>query len=168
MPLISMENVDPSVRSAAEFRQYKVCCAAIWCLRHEADVHYHQERGSHQYAQLKPPPYVPEVMDCSFFIGYCYKVAGCPDPYESDYKAISTTNELYRHGTLVGGANVKEGMLQPGDVTFEGLTGNFFTHVCLYVGGGEVISHGGEGGPLKRSYKGWSGGPLQAVRRYPF
>lgn len=168
MPLISVDNIDPSVLSPAEFRQYKVCCAAIWCLRHKDDLSYGATRDVRNW---HPPPSMPNVLDCSALIHYCFKVAGCPDPSENSNYAGNTAS-LWGSGILVGGKNVTTGQMRPGDVCFYGwkvpMVGGDSEHATLYVGQGKVISQGSEEGPFLVGYKSDFKKPFIGVKRYRF
>lgn len=79
--------------------------------------------------------------DCSGTSILCYSLAGCPDPNGTSFSGYGNTWSL-----IVRGVAVKEAQSAPGDLTFYGSGGP--EHVVIELGGGMVMSHGHEGGPL--------------------
>jgi cell wall-associated NlpC family hydrolase len=103
----------------------------------------------------------PRYADCSSLATWCIwnaiKVA---------YGARDTVNGLswragYTGTMLSHGARVKS--LMPGDCIIYG-RGHPGSHTAIYVGGGKVISHGSEAGPLLLPWR--YRGDVIAVRRY--
>jgi len=166
MALINIKDIDPSILSASEFRQYKVCCAALY-------YYYNRDQMGYTFggtSPFKPPPYVPPSLDCTKFIHYCFQVAGSPDPSGTGH-FNGNTESLWRSGVLVGGSGVKAGMLHPGDIVFYGygstMVGGKNEHASLYIGDGKIVSHGQDSGPLFYDYtKGDK--PVVGARRYQF
>jgi hypothetical protein len=185
MTLTDLSNIFPPDLSPAEFRQYKVLCAALWCYYNEADVHYSNGRGREQTDQLRrPPPAVPSNLDCTSYIHWCFAVAGCPDPSgggtfgSKGGDFMGNTATLWEHGRLIGGPDVKVRQLLPGDICFyslasqgSGMVGGNGEHASLHMSKGDCLSHGSEHGPKKTWYNSaedTSGKPLYGVRRYEF
>jgi hypothetical protein len=96
----TINNVDPSGLSAGEFRQYKVVCAALWGYYHQ-EIGYSHVRGSEFLSQCKPPPYVPDSLDCSAFALYSDRIAGAPCPANCGYNGQVSTATLWPVGKLV-------------------------------------------------------------------
>jgi len=147
MTLINIKDVNPAILSPSEFRQYKVCCAALFCYYNRDQIHY----GYGTTSPFTPPPTVPNSFDCTKFIHWCFKVAGCPDPSATGgYNG--NTSSLWGQGVLVGGKNVKAGEMHPADIVFYGygssMVGGKNEHASLYVGDGKAVSMGSEAGPL--------------------
>ena len=96
------------------------------------------------------PPRVPEWEDCSSFATWTYFVAGAPDPNGAGYNGSGYTGTLSRHGRRLGGEGSSRSqqlkLAQPGDLVFYG-PGWPWGHVSIYIGGGQVVSHGTESGP---------------------
>jgi cell wall-associated NlpC family hydrolase len=80
-------------------------------------------------------------------VTWCYWAAGAPDPNGRNFDGLGYT------GTQIGnGTAVTLEQAQPGDLVFYGKKVDpdpqaGITHVALYVGNGNVISHGSESGP---------------------
>jgi hypothetical protein len=113
---------------------------AIFGYNHRGSIHYTQ--SSMRMYGVKHhvhPPGIPYYEDCSSFATWCYYAAGAPDPNHLGYSGFGFTGTLGSHGTRTLSP-------RPGDLCFYG----FFPyhHVTIYIGGGRVISHGSEIGPL--------------------
>lgn len=93
--------------------------------------------------------------DCSGTSILIYKLAGQPDPNHTAYDGSGWTGSLIHHGVQVPAS-------QPGDLVFYGPGSS--THVAVAIGGGQVVSHGSEGGPriLPVHYR----SDINEVRRY--
>src|SRR5262249_27972434 len=80
---------------------------------------------------------------------WTYFVAGAPDPNGHGYDPNAAwTLTLGTHGESLGTSRSQQlSRAQPGDLVFYG-SGLPWEHVAIYVGGGQVVSHGGEAGPL--------------------
>jgi len=173
MPLVDVKGLDPSVLSPAEFRQYKVCCAAIWASYQEPDIHY--GNGRSEWSKIaKPPPHIPTPLDCSLFVTWCFRAANVQDPNGGNYASSMNTLSLWasKRGTYIGGANVGLRMLHPGDLIFSTsdggpLRGGNHDHVQIYIDDGLAISMGNEDGPHKLDWN-KSGKQLFGVKRYTY
>jgi len=109
----------------------------------EPIIHYTQSALRMQGVRDRiKPPRVPNWEDCSSFVTWLYWVAGAPDPNGLNYSGYGYTGTLVRHGRPISVVQ-----LRPGDLVFYG--GSYWVphHVAVYVGGGQVISHGTESGP---------------------
>jgi cell wall-associated NlpC family hydrolase len=164
-----------SILTPSEFRQYKVICAAIWCMYNTDRIGYGHVRGAELKKQFRAPPQAPHELDCSSFITYCFNVSGCPDPNGGiGYSGGGSTESLWVNGTLVGGPNVKQRSLEPGDVMFFSvdssgpMKGGNSEHVSLYIDDGSAISHGSAEGPLIVDFDKSKGKNLIGARRYAF
>jgi cell wall-associated NlpC family hydrolase len=78
--------------------------------------------------------------DCSSLATGCYFIAGLLDPNNLHYNGQGYTGTLAVHGKWVS-------VPEPGDLVLYGW-GFPYHHVAIYVGGGRVVSHGSESGPL--------------------
>jgi cell wall-associated NlpC family hydrolase len=170
----TINNVNPNGLSASEFRQYKVVCAALWGYYNANDISYSHIRGRGLLDQCKPPPYIPDTLDCSAFALYCYKIAGAPSPSSSGYDGQVSTASLWPVGKLVGTSSYKMANLEPGDLVFYASGtphGGDGEHVSVYISDGMVISHGSpRHGPVAVTIEKESGytAGLYGIRRYPF
>lgn len=129
---------------------------ALYAESHKSSIHYTQGplrwQGIDQ--QLKPPAF-PHYADCSSFVTWCYWVAGLPDPNGLNYRA-GYTGTLANHGRQVNTP-------LPGDLVLYGPPAPYH-HVAIYIGNGQVVTHGSEAGPYIASihYR----GDLAQIRRY--
>lgn len=167
-------NVNASTLTPSEFRQWKVICAAFWCFYHAPQINYSNVRGKGLTDQFRIPPYVPEAFDCSGFATYCYSIAGCPDPNGGNYRTGPLdTSSLWRNGFLVGGPNVKQSDMEPGDLIFFShdqtgpMQGGNSEHVSIYIDTGSNVSMGNNDGPSIYKYVDETK-PVRGVRRYTF
>jgi len=177
MTLTDVTNVFAPDLSPAEFRQYKVICAALWCFYNEGNVHYSNGRGRQQSEQLRhPPPAIPTELDCTSFIHWCFAVAGCKDPSGTG-NYMGNTATLWGKGRFIGGPDVKVRSLLPGDICFysfarqgSGMVGGNGEHAALHISKGDCMSHGSEHGPRKTYYNSTEDNskPFFGVRRYEF
>lgn len=94
--------------------------------------------------------------DCSSISTGYYYIAGLPDPNGLHYNGQGYTGTLAVHGRWVS-------VPEPGDLALYGW-GFPYHHVAVYVGGGRVVSHGSEIGPLLVSAR--YRGDLAMFRRY--
>lgn len=132
---------------------------ALYGVAHSGSIHYTQSsrRMEGVRRRLKPPAY-PRYEDCSSFATWCYWVAGAPDPNGRGYDGQGYTGTLASHGKRVS----RLAEARPGDLIFYG--GGFpYGHVAVYIGGGKVVSHGSEHGPLvcSAAYR-----PISTIRSY--
>jgi hypothetical protein len=106
------------------------------------------------------PPHFPTQEDCSSFVTWCYFVAGAPDPNGRGFDGQGYTGTQIAHGTETDNP-------RPGDLVFYGHSHGDINHVTLFVGNGQVISHGQESGPMlyPLDYS-RSGGGRQQIRSY--
>lgn len=155
----------------AEWRQYKVVCAALWCWYNKDQIAYGGLRGSEFLKECKIPPYVPSTLDCSGFATYCFDISGCPDPNGQSFNGQANTALLWANGKIVGDANVKSAALEPADLVFYAydgpLHGGNSEHVAVYIDEGYVVSMGSDEGPLLVEYNKESK-PVYGARRYQF
>jgi cell wall-associated NlpC family hydrolase len=115
--------------------QQRVVQAAYYALANKSVIHYREFRPM---TDIAPPPNVPNYMDCSTFVTWCYKSASLPDPNGMSYNGSGNTSTELVHG------NLRFGPSQPADLVFSYTP---ISHVSLAVGRGMVISHGREGCP---------------------
>jgi cell wall-associated NlpC family hydrolase len=180
MTLNTVSSINPVDLSPAEFRQYKVICAALYCFYNAGQLFYSNVRGKGLSDQFHPPPFIPGHLDCSSFVHWCFAVSGCQDPSGGgtlgsaggDFQG--DTGTLWVKGRFIGGSDVKSKYLLPGDVIFysdgpsgAGLHGGNSEHCALYIADGKVISMGSDEGPLKLPYN-ESSKALYGARRYEF
>lgn len=123
----------------------KIVEAAKYFASIEPRVHYTQSGARMDIVRHKRRiPVTGDVYeDCSSFATACYWLAGCPDPNGSFYNGMGWTGTLGVHGRIVTASQA-----QPGDLVLYG-PGHPWEHVAIYIGGGKVISHGSEGGPME-------------------
>ncbi len=124
-------------------KRQRIVAAANVGFRNRGSIRYTQDarrmQGVRERIRL---PNFPRFEDCSSFATWCYWVAGAPDPNGRGYDGFGFT------GTQIGpGRKVTEP--RPGDLVFYGWepARNCPKHVALYVGNGNVVSHGSESGP---------------------
>jgi cell wall-associated NlpC family hydrolase len=139
--------------------------AAFLALRHRSVVHYTQGssrwQGIRNRLRSKVGQY-PHYADCSSLATWCLWNA-LHETYEvRDIVNGAGWNAGFT-GTLLNNGVRVTGKMLPGDLVIYG-SGFPGHHVAIYVGGGMVISHGSESGPL---YLRWNyRGDVMAVRRY--
>lgn len=131
---------------------------ALYLAAHAASIHYTQSSLRWQGIdnRIKPPSF-PRYADCSSMATYCYWVAGGPDPNNLGFRA-GYTGTMVNHGWRVS-------VPRAGDLCFYGWQSRGVPeHVAVYIGGGRVVSHGSESGPLNLPlhYR----GDLVQIRRY--
>jgi hypothetical protein len=135
---------EPRVRTAI------VDAARFWN-RRRAEIDYSQVRPF----QLARPPEVPSRIDCSGFVAICHMAGGAKNPNVQGGSPLPW-NGLGYTGTLMnGGRRCSVDELRPGDLVFYGSTTTPSpafpvgspTHVALWIGDGNVMSHGRSEGP---------------------
>lgn len=130
--------------SPEEQKRNKIVATAFVGYNNRVNIHYTQSalrmQGVRQH--ILPPKY-PNWEDCSSFATWCYWVSGAPDPNGLGYNGYGYTGTQVLHGHTTTVVSAK-----PGDLFFYGSSRGIPTHVAVYVGGGRVISHGSEAGPL--------------------
>jgi cell wall-associated NlpC family hydrolase len=101
-----------------------------------------QAKHNLNYGKIRPINYnlPPGTTDCSGLTICAFKRAGWGDPSGNKYDGSGFTESLRSHGTKVGIATIQRNDL---------VHYNNPEHVALYVGNGMVISHGGQGDPVK-------------------
>lgn len=95
----------------------------------------------------------PNYADCSAFVTWCLWNAlhvrfELPDIVNGSNWSAGYTGTLLAHGVPVPLAR-----LQPADLILYGVPGTTGKHVAIYIGDGECVSHGSEGGPYKLDYR---------------
>lgn len=90
-------------------------------------------------------PNFPKSGDCSGMLTgwYWEGTEGRVDPNGRGFDGYGFTGTQWPRGERVG-----VGELRPGDAVFYGWDGRYPTHVAVYIGGGQVVSHGSSQGPL--------------------
>lgn len=103
------------------------------------------------YRQIRPFPYNTTgaiFTDCSGFVGWCFKQAGAPDPYQRQHKGIGNTETLISLGKLL---KVPRLQVRPGDVVVYSADRPVGEqHTAVIVKGGKdplTVSMGQEGDP---------------------
>jgi cell wall-associated NlpC family hydrolase len=133
--------------------------AAILGLRNRAAIHYNKDNATLRWDginhhRLASKGQFPHYADCSSFVTWCLwnVLRNRPDTVNGQKWRAGYTGTMIKHGT-----RVTEAAIKPGDVAF------YDHHVAIYIGGGFVISHGKEIGPLKvhLHYR-----KLNEIRRY--
>lgn len=127
-------------------RRATIVNTALYGARVSGSIHYTQSSLRMYGVRNKiKPPGIPRYEDCSSFSTWCYWVAGAADPNGLGYNGQGYTGTLAAHGRAVSPSQAR-----PGDLVFYG--GGFpYTHVAIYIGGGKVVSHGSERGPIVTS-----------------
>lgn len=104
-------------------------------------------------------PNTPSEGDCSSTaIDISYAV-GAPDPNGTGYNCTGYTGSLIARGTRVSAP-------EPDDLVFYTADGHSACHVAIYVGGGQVVSHGVPGGPQLLDTHNMDGLAVLEYRRY--
>lgn len=117
----------------------KIVRIALYAYSQRDVIHYSQD-FARRMSDFGPPPNVPNYTDCSGLATWVYKCAGAPDPNGFGYNGYGYTGTMTAHGTKVSLASLRKG-----DLIFYGFP---VSHVAIYIGGGRVVSHGSEPGPL--------------------
>lgn len=108
-------------------------------LKNKKNLRYEEIRPI-QYDFLNPP--YPKTLDCSGFVIACYKYAGLTDPSANSYNGQGFTGDMIPNCT-----KISKGDAVAGDMCFFGSSESATTHVNIYVGNGQSISHGHPGTP---------------------
>lgn len=142
--------------------------AAYVGLKHQATLTYTQD-GFRRWEGIREKRLAwkgqcPKGSDCSAFATWCLWNALGRHFGIGDIVNGSSWNAGYT-GTLIGhGKKVRNWRrLNRGDLVLYGDPFGGSGHVAIYVGGGRVISFGGEPGPRLLP---WNYRPVTAVRRY--
>lgn len=122
--------------------------AAVLGLHHREAIHYTQGSArwqgiDHRLVAINGS--FPHFADCSSFVTWCYWNAlkvkfGLPDIINGQSWRAGFTGTMMAHGWRVSSP-------LPGDAVMYGPAPNA-SHTALYTGGGLVVSHGSEAGPL--------------------
>lgn len=126
----------------------KIVANAWWGVHNEPLITYPPHDIRSGIPHIHDKHHLPLETDCSGFATLCYSWAGAPDCNGNGYNGQGYTGTMLAHMREIPKSKVKPGDL----VVFGGGTGN---HVCIVVTTGsdpELISHGGNSGPLKISY----------------
>jgi len=150
-----MEQFCAAVGEEARVRRAIVDAARFWQTR-RADIDYSQVRPF----ELKRPPEVPARIDCSGFVTICHLAGGANNPNVERGKRLPYNGLGYTGTLLNGGRRCAVEELRPGDLVFYGFTTtpgpafplNSPTHVALWLGDGDVMSHGRKQGPERLGY----------------
>jgi cell wall-associated NlpC family hydrolase len=133
----------PSTQRAA------IVKAAIYAASRAYMIHYTQSgarmQGVRERIRL---PRVPSYEDCSSFVTWLYWLVGAPDPNGLRFNGFGFTGTQ-----IANGRRISESFIRPGDLVFYGGWTRWSapTHVAIYIGGGRVVSHGSEIGPIVSS-----------------
>ena len=84
-------------------------------------------------------PHLPHEGDCSSTFAWLYYACHRRDPNGAGY-AYGSTSTLMTHGVRVSAPS-------PDDAVLYAWPGRGVSHVAMYVGGGQVVSHGMSGAP---------------------
>jgi len=122
---------------------------ALLGVRHRGSIHYTQGPRRWDGIRLRRKPYkgqYPNWADCSAFVTWCLYYALRRRGVRRDIVNGANwnggfTGTLLTHGKRVHGAPKK------GDLVIYGRGGSG-EHVAMYIGGGHVVSHGSEPGPM--------------------
>ena len=117
-------------------RVHNIIAAGMLGYNERAIIHYTQD--GRRMEDFAPPPNVPNWTDCSGMCTWEYKSGKAPDPNGFGYNGYGFTGTMLENGHQI--ATPVAGCL-----AFYGFP---VSHVALYIGGGRVISHGSEAGPL--------------------
>jgi hypothetical protein len=102
-----------------------------------------QQKAHIRYGEVRPIDYdlPPGVTDCSGLVTCAFKRAKWADPNGDNYNGSGYTGTLRAHGKRIAVASIKRN-----DLVHYGNP----DHVALYVGDGDVVSHGHQGDPTRR------------------
>ena len=99
--------------------------------------------------------------DCSSFFKWLYYACGWPDPNGDGYALSGNTESMIVKGTRVASP-------APSDAVFYALPGHSNPeHMAIYVGDGDVVSHGVPGPPELLPVAEMGGLHIIQYRRYP-
>jgi len=138
--------------------------AAVLGLHHAASIHYTQGELRWQGIDRRRVASVgrfPNEADCSSFAGWCYWNGlhvhlGHTDIVNGEHWLGGYTGTMLEHGRRVSspiaGDAIIYGRSWPGE------------HVAIFTGGGLVVSHGSEAGPLLLPWRYRS--DVLSIRRY--
>jgi len=138
--------------------------AAVLGLHHASVIHYTQTasrwQGIDRHRDASKGQY-PNFADCSAFVTWClwnglHLHLGHTDVVNGQHWRAGFTGTMLTHGRRVSSPI-------PGDAIIYG-SGGSGEHTALYTGGGLVISHGSERGPLLLPWRYRS--DVMAVHRY--
>ena len=106
----------------------------LWFVKMKAQI---------RYGEVRPIDYdlPPGVTDCSGLVTCAFKRSKWPDPNGEGYNGSGNTSTLRAHGMRVPVSQIKRNDL---------VHYNSPNHVALYIGSGEVVSHGHQGDPTVR------------------
>jgi hypothetical protein len=166
-PMVSVPG-DVGAATNPALRQKRIVAAAMWGYYKRDQMLYDQVRTRDWFRQnFHKPPFIPDPMDCSSYVTWCYWCAGSPNPNGHPYSEIDPmwTGSLWGHGRGLGEVT-SASQMKPGDLCFYGdpysQNGG---HVTVYVGFGQVVSMGQDSGPEKYAYTVGSH-PFIGARRY--
>lgn len=140
--------------------------AAVLGLKNTRAIHYTQGALRWQGIDKNLKAYKgqwPNYADCSAFVTWCIwnglSHYGVRDLVNGQHWLAGWTGTMIQHGKVV----VHSRNLKRGDAIIYGDPYGRTGHTALYIGGGLVISHGSEAGPMKLT---WNYRPVTACRRY--
>jgi peptidoglycan hydrolase-like protein with peptidoglycan-binding domain len=141
--------------AATRVRRAIVDAARFWST-HKAGIDYSQARPF----ELAKPPQVPRRIDCSGFVTICHLAGGGKNPNVERGQPLPWNGYGYTGTLLSGGRKCRVEQLLPGDLVFYGFTTTPTpafpvgspTHVAVWLGDGNVMSHGRKEGPELLGY----------------
>jgi cell wall-associated NlpC family hydrolase len=161
-----MASISHLGRRHARQARNRVKQAALLGLRNRASIHYTQAAGPRWQGINKGLEsrrrQFPNYADCSSFATWClwnalHVAFGLEDHVNGAHWKAGYTGTLLTHGKRVRFRKKRGDLVIYG----HGFPGH---HVAIYIGGGMVVSHGSEAGPL---YLRWNYRPdVMQVRRY--
>ena len=104
-------------------------------------------------------PDTPTEGDCSSTCIWFSYAVGAPDPNGTNFNCTGYTGTLIEHGRRVY-------TLEPDDLVFYTEDGRTSCHVAIYVGNGQVVSHGVPGPPQLLATHNMGGLAVLQYRRY--
>jgi cell wall-associated NlpC family hydrolase len=122
-----------------------IVLAAKWGAANKS--HFVYTEGAHRMDFEKQGIKFPITTDCSGFVTFCYRMAGCADPNNMSYNGSGYTGTLLAHGQVIPLKDVL-----PGDVIVYGPGTGWHTAIVVDVTGPNAtnpltISHGQQGDP---------------------
>lgn len=138
--------------------------AAVLGFHHAPDIHYTQGPARWEGINTRKRSFhgeYPHYADCSAFVTWCLWNAlqrhfGLPDIVNGQHWREGYTGTMVQHGRTVSSP-------LPGDAIIYGAA-PAGEHTAIYTGGGLVVSHGSESGPLLLPWRYRS--DVKVIKRY--